>query len=222
MRFHKLAPNISPVDSVDLDCIHPPPLVSPQNAHGFTYAARFLPRLRPFSHPSRPLPHLRVTKLLIRWRNSLPESELESLNKEKRCDSGATTDKVRFACDHREWCGRIAATSEDPLTLRSRSSAHFAAPVGLWNPLTRMTHVRMELGEWITQIPNDRTRGLTGVGAWRVGARVNQPARRAAPSSWIGFVCLMDARSCAWTGWSAGCPAFNLRLMWEQLSRPMF
>lgn len=66
MRFHKLAPNLSPLDSVDPFGAHLPPLLSPQNAQGFTYAARFLPRLRPFSHPSRPFPHVSVAKLLIR------------------------------------------------------------------------------------------------------------------------------------------------------------
>lgn len=65
MRFHKLAPNLSPMDSMDAFGTHLPPLVSPQNAQGFTYAARFLPRLRPFSHLSRPLPHFWVAKCLI-------------------------------------------------------------------------------------------------------------------------------------------------------------
>jgi hypothetical protein len=76
MRFHKLAPNLSPIDSKGAFGTHLLPLLSPQNAQGFTYAARFLPRLRPLSHLSRPILHSCAAKLLFQRCNSAPESEL--------------------------------------------------------------------------------------------------------------------------------------------------
>lgn len=83
-----------------------PPVSSRDSARFLTYPAQFFTLVPPSCCSSGAIRPLNLN--------------LESLNKENGPGACETTATMRFACAHREWRGRMAATSISPLTLRSR------------------------------------------------------------------------------------------------------